>query len=95
MKFDIPADKAKHALVGAVIALLAALLISITPLAAYWRSAALGAALAAGIAKELLDWVRNRRLRKAGLLPQHGVERADVFATFAGGVLIAGVPNGA
>jgi hypothetical protein len=93
MKFDIPADKAKHAILGAFIGLLAALMFQAVGLVEYWRHAAISAALVAGIVKEVWDWAENRKSTKAGRIPTRGVERADAFATLCGGLLIAGVPN--
>lgn len=93
MKIDMPADKAKHAVVGAIVALAAGSLFALLGWVDYWRSAAIGAALVAGIVKEVLDWLENRRLRKAGLAPSRGVEFADVVATLAGGLLIASTPS--
>lgn len=43
-------------------------------------------------AKEIIDWLRNRRLQKQGLQPTHGVEVFDFVATVlgAGAVVLAG-----
>ena len=97
MKIDIPAERAKHAIVGVIVALFAALLFQALGWVQYWRHAAIAAALTAGIVKGLLDWFEARRIAMAGTLPTRGAERAEISfaATLAGGLMIAGVPDAA
>lgn len=73
----IPQDKANHAVYGAVI----------FNIALPFTSAllALAAVAALAVAKEAVDWLRNRRARQAGLPAPHGVEPLDALATLAGG----------
>jgi len=75
---QLPADKANHAIYGALI-FLAALAIFRRPDAAY------GLVVAAAVGKEAIDWLSNQRAVKAGLMPTHGVEWFDALATCAGG----------
>ena len=75
---QLPADKANHAIYGALIFLLA-LAIFRRPDAAY------GLVVAAAVGKEVLDWLSNQRAIRAGLMPTHGVEFLDALATCAGG----------
>jgi hypothetical protein len=77
---QLPADKANHAIYGALIFLLA-LAILRRPDAAY------GLVVLAAVGKEVLDWLSNQRAIKAGLAPTHGVEWFDALATCAGGVV--------
>jgi hypothetical protein len=77
---QLPADKANHAIYGAIIFLLA-LAVLRRPDAAY------GLVVAAAVGKEVLDWLSNQRAIKAGLTPTHGVEWFDALATCAGGAV--------
>ena len=77
---QLPADKANHAIYGAIIFLLA-LAILRRPDAAY------GLVVAAAVGKEVLDWLSNQRAIRAGLTPTHGVEWIDALATCAGGAV--------
>ena len=77
---QLPADKANHAIYGALIFLLA-LAILRRPDAAY------GLVVLAAVGKEALDWLSNQRAVKAGLMPTHGVEFLDALATCAGGAV--------
>ena len=77
---QLPADKANHAIYGALI-FLAALAILRRPDAAY------GLVVLAAVGKEALDKLSNMRAVKAGLLPTHGVEFLDALATCAGGAV--------
>lgn len=74
----IPADKANHFVYGAIAALAASMLIG--PLSG------LAAALVAGIAKEVVDHLANRR--SASVQKPHSVSLADAVATFAGGLVV-------
>lgn len=74
---QLPQDKANHALYGAVICLVVGGFLGTN-----WG---LLAALVAGVGKEVLDYVLNKR---AGVAAQHDVSIEDAFATFAGGVLV-------
>jgi len=74
---QLPQDKANHAIYGAAICLVVGGF-----LGANWG---LLAALVAGVGKEALDYVLNKR---AGQAPQHDVSIEDAFATFAGGIVI-------
>ena len=77
---QLPADKANHAIYGALIFLLA-LAILRRPDVAY------GLVVTAAVGKEVLDWLSNQRAIKAGLAPTHGVEWFDALATCAGGAV--------
>ena len=77
---QLPADKANHAIYGALI-FLAALAIFRRPDAAY------GLVVLAAVGKEALDKLSNMRAVKAGLTPTHGVEFLDALATCAGGAV--------
>ena len=76
---SLPADKANHAVYGALIFNVA------LPLTDAFIALALVAALA--VAKEAVDWISNHRARAAGLPAPHGVEFLDALATLAGGFL--------
>ena len=73
---QLPADKANHAIYGALIFLLA-LAILRRPDVAY------GLVVAAAVGKEALDWLSNQRSER----PTHGVEWFDALATCAGGAV--------
>lgn len=85
----IPQDKANHAIYGAAIFLVTALLAAHAPIHLALSPAQLGllAAAAGGAAKELSDYLINRRLARAGLPPTHGVEFLDAAATAGGGAV--------
>jgi hypothetical protein len=86
----IPADKANHAIYGALIALavlLAARQWGILP-TLQPADLALAAAAVAGIAKEAIDKVLNMRAAAAGRALPHGVEAFDLLATVAGGAMV-------
>ena len=70
----VAADKANHALYGAVIAAM------VSPFNLWW---ALIAVVAVGIGKEVSDWWQNTR--NGG---NHGIEIADAVATVCGGLLV-------
>jgi hypothetical protein len=77
---QLPADKANHAVYGALICLLA-LAVLRRPDAAY------ALVVLAAVGKEVLDWLSNRQAINAGLAPTHGVEWLDALATCAGGAV--------
>lgn len=83
----IPADKANHAIYGALVFALVAALAMLTSYAPIARGLGVAAAVAVGLAKELYDYVRNRQALKAGLAKPHGVEGSDLLWT-AGGALV-------
>lgn len=81
----IPPDKALHIIAGALAYLGGACFahaVGDYPPAA----AGIATALGAGIAKELADWLGNRRAMRDGRLAPHTVDGRDVIATLAGGV---------
>jgi hypothetical protein len=83
-------DKLQHHIVGAWvcgIGAVLALLLGLGPLAA--GIAALTAALAVGLVKELADWLENRAAVQLGRVPTAGVERQDFTATWSGAVPVA------
>ncbi len=84
----IPFDKQLHFAVGFLIAITA---IAVT------RSVNIGflLALAAGVGKELYDYIANAKATKAGLPPPHSVELLDAVATVIGGFAGALVAYGA
>lgn len=84
----IPQDKANHAIYGALIFALVASLAMFTSYAPVARWLGLGAAVAAGVAKEFYDYVRNRQALKAGLAKPHGVEGSDLLWTAGGALLV-------
>ena len=75
---QLPQDKANHFVYGAAIYVASALICALLVLQ-HWLPLALVAA--AGIGKEISDWVTNIR---AGT-KVHSVEALDAIATFAGG----------
>ncbi len=85
----LPADKASHALVGALAYLTAAAICAIADPGANRILAGLVFAGALGVAKEAGDWLGNRLAMRAGLPSEHGVELADAAWTLAGGALVA------
>lgn len=83
----IAQDKANHAIWGAIVFAIVAVLATQTAFAPIARGVGVGAAVAVGLAKELYDYVRNRQALKAGLAKPHGVEGSDLAWT-AGGALV-------
>lgn len=89
----IPHDKSLHMNYGAIIAALSAmiLLCIFVPLRPQlvWLvlPSALLTCVTAALIKEELDDRANRKALAAGLKPAHGVERADITYTVAGGCL--------
>lgn len=86
----LPQDKANHVVYGAGLCAVVASL-AVVAGAAAWAAALIGATLAllAGLLKEQLDARANRQALAAGQPAPHGVESADVVATFTGGLLVA------
>lgn len=82
---SIAPDKALHIIAGALAYLAGA---CVAHLVGGYPPAAAGvaAALGAGIAKELADWLGNRRAMRDGRIAPHSVDGRDVIATLAGGV---------
>lgn len=74
-------DKAGHYVAGSGCAAAGAALAILAGHAAWAWAAAIGAALAAGLAKEARDAWRNRQARRRARPLPHRVERADVVAT--------------
>lgn len=85
--FFIPADKANHAIYGALIFAALAVLAMLTSYAPVARGIGMAGAVAAGLAKELYDYAANRRAIKAGQPAPHSVEGGDLAWT-AGGALV-------
>jgi hypothetical protein len=73
---QLPADKANHAIYGALIFLLA---LAITRR----MDVSYGLVVLAAVGKEVLDWLSNQRSER----PTHGVEWLDALATCAGGAV--------
>lgn len=85
----IPADKANHAIYGALVFCAATLGASLFAPPRYLLIAAAAAVAVVAVGKEVADRFANWRAARAGLQPPHGVELLDVAATCAGGVLAA------
>lgn len=86
----IAQDKANHTIYGAAVAAVLAILACLS--GAPVLGAAIGAALAAlavGRLKEWLDKRANDKAEAAGMPLPHSVEKADMLATAAGGLLVA------
>ncbi|MEO8804629.1 MAG: hypothetical protein ABI433_00990 [Burkholderiaceae bacterium] len=83
----LPADKANHALYGALIFIFVAWLCTELGHPHQARQAGVAAAVLVGCIKELIDWLANRRAVAAGLPPPHGVEARDVVATVGGSLI--------
>lgn len=83
---QLPVDKANHAIYGALI-FIAVGAVAASLGYAQARIIGVGAAAAAGIAKEVSDWILNHRAVAANLPPPHGVEAADALATIMGAVV--------
>jgi hypothetical protein len=77
---QLPADKANHAVYGALIFLIG---FAITRR----MDVSYGLVVLAAVGKEVLDWLSNMRAVKAGLMPTHGVEFLDALTTCAGGAV--------
>jgi hypothetical protein len=93
---SLPADKANHALYGALIFILVGAVLTLIGQAAVARPAGVAAAVVVGLLKELLDWRANRAAVAAHMPPPHGVEKADLVATGGGALLcwLAAVATG-
>lgn len=87
---QLSADKANHALYGALIFLVAGWLATQIGFTPYARL--IGAATAAlfGGLKELADDRANERAAAAGVPPSHDVSASDAFATTSGAMLCWG-----
>jgi hypothetical protein len=83
----IPQDKANHVIYGALVYLVVAGLGQAISVHGY-REAALLAALAVGVLKELWDGDREAEALEAGLTPTHSVDPLDAVATFAGALIV-------
>ncbi len=98
----IPQDKLLHLIAGAVIAVSALVVATffapVAGLVTQWIVPALGAyskaafavfsASAAGVVKEIIDWVDNWNRRRKGLLARHDVELQDYLYTAGGGFFV-------
>ncbi len=95
----IPQDKANHQVYGARIATAVAIGVMVTCAAAfpstvngtrvamlYAAMAGAGAAIGAGLVKEILDKRANEAAAEFDLPPTNSVDKADVVATLVGGV---------
>ena len=76
----LPIDKSHHAIGGAIIALVVAILASLFGYANYANYVGFAAGVLAGIGKEAMDYLANRRAK----YPIHGVEFYDFLATALG-----------
>lgn len=85
---QLPPDKALHAIYGAVAFTAAGSAAALVGHADIARPIGMGAAVLAGLAKELADYIANRRASERGVLPSHGIEAADAVATACGGLFI-------
>lgn len=85
----LAADKANHALYGALVFCAVAGAAAASGQAAHARAAGLAAAVLVALGKEAADWIANRRAARAGLPAPHGVEWRDAIATIAGALLVA------
>lgn len=85
----IPQDKANHAIYGGAIALVAAAIAHVAGAREWQAQIALGASCAAGVAKEVADYIVARRQRAAGDAVTHGVDGWDAAATALGGMVVA------
>lgn len=87
----LPPDKARHAVAGSLVAGVAsALAMRVHPPFA-WQAGML-AAVAAGLAKEVLDHRANAKAAAAGQAPPHEVSGMDALATALGGVPVSAAP---
>lgn len=84
----LPADKAAHALTGAVIFGVVGAVAAFAGYGPWARYAGAIAATAAGAGKEASDYLSNKRAVARGELPQHGVEFADFLATVGGAAFV-------
>ncbi|HNB05743.1 MAG TPA: hypothetical protein PKV97_07420 [Thauera aminoaromatica] len=85
----IPQDKANHAIYGGAIALVAAAIAHVAGAREWQAQIALGAACAAGVAKEVADYIVARRQRANGDAVTHGVDGWDAAVTALGGMAVA------
>lgn len=85
----LPADKANHAIYGAIAAAVA------VPVGAYFglprEISALAGSIVAGLLKEAMDLAMNIIAAKQGQPAPHTVDAWDFVATAAGGLPVAGV----
>lgn len=84
---QLPQDKANHAMYGAAIFLVAGAIAAMSCNAQHARFMGFCAALLFGCAKELADWLLNRRAALDGYPAHHGVEGGDILATVGGAAL--------
>lgn len=86
---SLPADKANHAIYGAIAAAVA------VPVGAYFglprEISALAGSIGAGLLKEAIDLAMNLIATKQGQPAPHTVDAWDLVATAAGGLPVAGV----
>jgi hypothetical protein len=85
---QLQADKANHAITGAII-FIAVFWLARMAAPEHAMLIAAAAVLVAAVGKEISDWVINRRAAARGKPPPHGVELLDAAATCFGGVLAA------
>lgn len=85
---SLPADKANHALYGAAIFIVVAVIVRLTPLADLARPIGFAAALLLGVLKEGADAAANRKAIARGESPPHSVERQDMAFTAGGAALL-------
>lgn len=85
----LPADKANHAIYGAIAAAVA------VPVGAYFglprEISALAGSIGAGLLKEAMDLAMNIIAAKQGQPAPHTVDAWDLVATAAGGLPVAGI----
>lgn len=84
---QLPVDKANHAIYGLAIFIVCALACVLLGHPRHACLIAIYVVLAAGCAKEVSDWLTNRRLAKQGRPPTHDVDVLDIAATAFGGLL--------
>lgn len=89
MLTPLPADKATHAIAGALAYLAGAVLCALVSPDANRIIAGVSGAAGAGILKESADWILNTLATMRGQPPAHGVELADALWTLGGGVVVA------
>lgn len=82
----LPADKANHALYGALVFLAAGAAAAQAGLP-HAGAIAMAASATAAVAKEATDYIANRRALASQAKPLHGVEWLDAAATAAGGAV--------
>lgn len=84
----IPHDKALHAIWGALIFAVVAVLATLGPWQPMARGVGFGAAVLFGALKEAWDYLQNRRALAAGMAPTHGVEGSDLAWTAGGAAMV-------